>query len=79
MEYSVSVWTLFLLLLSVWTLILIGIPAQALFFLLLFREEMLPKRLLHINIMRVRILANHMPVLSQPDLRAQTIHASLMT
>ena len=56
-------------------------------FLLLFRGEMLPKRLLdrarlplrlHFNIMRVLKLANHKLVLPQPDLRAQTIHASLL-
>ena len=33
---------------------------------------------LHLNIMRVRKLANHMRVLLQPDLRAQTIHANLL-
>ena len=35
---------------------------------------------LHINfyIMRVRKLANHLIVLAQPDLREQTVHASLL-
>ena len=57
------------------------------FFLLLFRGDMLPKRLLdrarlplhvHLNIMRVRKLATHMQILPQPDLRAQAIHPSLL-
>ena len=64
-----------------------GIPVQKLSFLLLFRGEMLPKRVLdrarltlhiHFEKMRARKLANHLLVLPQPDLRAQDIHASLL-
>ena len=65
----------------------IGIPVRKLFLLLLFGEEMLPKRLsdrarlpglIHLHFVKARKLAKHLIANSQPKLNAHTIYAILL-